>query len=52
VGADYARKILPLYEPPALEHFVLNDSADGPAPVRAQLQGILEQIEAPKASLH
>ncbi len=33
VGADYARKILPLYEPPALEHFVLNDSADGPAPV-------------------
>ena len=45
VGADYARKILPLYEPPTLEHAVLDDSEEGAAAVRSQLRAILGDIE-------
>lgn len=41
VGLDYARKIVSLYEPPTLPHATLDASAEGPAPVRAQLQRIL-----------
>lgn len=44
VGAGYARKILPLYEPPALEHFTLDDTAEGPEGVRQQLSAIIEQL--------
>jgi gluconate kinase len=52
VGADYARKVLPLYEPPALAHFTLNASAEGPAPVRAQLAALLGEIERRAAASH
>lgn len=48
VGADYARKILPLYEPPALEHYTLDDSAEGPEEVRQQLARILRAVEDQK----
>jgi gluconokinase len=41
VGADYACKVLPLYEPPALPHTVLDDTAEGAARVREQLRAIL-----------
>ena len=47
VGADYARKVLPLYEPPALEHFTLDDSAEGPQEVRQKLRAILDTISGP-----
>jgi gluconate kinase len=46
IGADYARKILPLYEPPALEHFVLDDTEEGEVALRAQLRAIVEAIDA------
>lgn len=45
VGAHYARKILPLYEAPALEHFTLDDTAEGPEGVRQQLSAILGGIQ-------
>jgi gluconate kinase len=41
VGAEYARKVLPLYEPPSLEHTTLDDSAEGAESVRRQLAMIL-----------
>lgn len=37
VGADYARKVLPLYQPPTLEHSVLINDAEGVASLRRQL---------------
>jgi len=46
VSPDYARKILPLYEPPALPHFTLDDTADGPVVVRQQLEQILAELES------
>ena len=47
VGADYARKILPLYEPPALEHATLDTTPEGPAAVREQLSALLSRLEKP-----
>ncbi len=37
VSADYARRILPLYEPPALEHKTLDTTPEGPEAVRRLL---------------
>jgi gluconate kinase len=44
VRADYARKILPLYEAPTLKHFTVTNRAEGPDEVRAQLAAILAEI--------
>ena len=46
VSVDYARKVLTLYEPPRLEHFVLDNSDQGEANVRRQLDGILRAGKA------
>lgn len=53
VGADYARKIRPLYEPPTVAHVVLDSSTPGAEPIRQQLRTLLTTLEKPfKASLH
>ncbi len=45
VRSDYARRILPLYEPPTLRHFTLTNRAEGPEEMLAQLAAILSEIE-------
>jgi gluconate kinase len=45
VNAGYARKVLPLYEPPALPHVVLDNTGDGTDSLRAQLVQILGALD-------
>jgi gluconate kinase len=42
VDAGYARKVLPLYEPPTLPHFTLDNTPDGAGRLREQLTLILD----------
>lgn len=43
ISLDYARKVAGLYEPPSLDHFTVDDSADGSDAMRQQIAGILAQ---------
>ena len=43
ISLDYARKVAGLYEPPSLDHFTVDDSADGSEAMRQQIAGILAQ---------
>ena len=44
VGLDYAQKIISLYESPTVFHWILDDSAEGPADIERQLAAILDQL--------
>jgi hypothetical protein len=42
ISAGYARRVLPLWEPPSVPHATLDTSADGPEAVRRQLRALLD----------
>jgi gluconate kinase len=46
ISLGYARKVAGLFEPVTLSHFVLENSADGPGDLRAQISGILREVSS------